>query len=237
MKLKLAILILTIVILVGATFYLKTTLFDSQPTLLTVVGEGKVKASPELAQFTITYLATSSLPTDALEEEKNFRQRIITLLTGLYEVGRADLQVSYPRVLTTNTTGKLTYQAGNTIDVKFKKLSSLDAAISKLYQVGNTNISVDNIVFTTSNPRDLEDQAISEAFKDGMIRAEKMARASGKRLGKLVSVAGQQTQAVGTVTTEAGKIGGFADTTNPALPGQIEITRNITLVYDLRGTF
>lgn len=224
--------VLVAVIGTGLIFHFK----NSSPTLLTVIGEGRAKSPPEMAQFTITYIVEGSVPVETLAAEKNLRQKIITLLTGIYGVEQGDLQISYPKIAaTTSVTGKVRYQGANTIDVKFKKLASLDEAINKLYQTGDINIAVSNFVFTTTNPRDLEDQAINEAMKDGMIRAEKIARASGKNLGRLVTVAGQQTQAVGTVSTDISKTQGVAASAGTtSQPGQIELTRNVSLVYELR---
>lgn len=226
-KLTLTFLIILVLFLLGMSFYyVKTNVFD-KPTFLTVVGEGKAKTDPELAQFTLSLAATGKTSFDAMEAEKNLRQKIITLLTGLYNIEKADLQVSYPRVSVSSSGNTIYYSSVNSINVKFKRLGNFDAAIEKLYQLGNVNVS--NIILTTENPRDLEDQAISKAFADGKERAEKMAQSAGKNLGRLVSVTGQQTQAVGTITREASTEKG-----SEAAPGQIEITRNVTLVYEMR---
>ena len=107
------------------------------------------------------------------------------------------------------------------------KLSvGLEELSGKLYDIGA--IAISSIVFTTNNPRDLEDQAINKALVDAQMRAQKMADASGARLGRLVSMNGQQTQAVGTITRETNKLNDITATT-----GQIEITRTLTLVYEL----
>lgn len=226
------ILALGVVLVIALGIYAKSTYLDSQ-TVLTVSGEGRAKASPELAQFTVTYATSSAAATDALNGEKNFRQKIITLLSDLYEVNQSDMQISYPSIVpSASSSGGIIYQAVNAINVNFKKLTSLDEAIGKLYQINNLSIS--NLIFTTNNARDLEDEAMKEAVKDGEIRAGKLAQAGGKHLGKLLSVTAQQTQAVGTVSTEAGKAqSGFPGVATAALPGQIQITRNVTLVYQL----
>lgn len=212
------------------------TTSDIKPTLLTVVGEGKSEKAPEVAQFTIAYLVSGQTVSSALDAEKNMRQSIIALLIGNYAVQNADIQVAYPKVVAANTAGGVNYQVVNSLDVSFGKISLFDDAISKLYQLGGKEISISNIIFTTKNPRDLENEALANAFKDAQTSAGKMAAAAGKSLSRLVSIAGSQTQAVGTLTTQANNSG---TQVNPqgqttSTPGVIKIVRNMTLVYELR---
>lgn len=205
----------------------------SRPTQLTISGEGKAKAPPELVQFTVSFVAGGTTAEEATNNEKTMRQTIITLLTDQYGVATSDIQASYPRIVpvtgTTNTT--VTYQAVNTLDVNFKNLKILDEAVNKFYKLGNLTIS--NVVFTTANARDLEDQANNLAYSDAKMRAEKMAQAAGKRLGKLVAVSGTQMQAVGTVSSDVSIQKGPQGFITGTVPGQIQIIRNVTLVYEL----
>lgn len=198
--------------------------------LLTVVGEGKVDAAPELVSFTVTFVSSAKTTTDALSGEKTKRQDLITLLSGTYGIDTKDIQVSYPKVSPVGTTiDNLVYQTSTNMDIKLRKLSNFDNLVSKLYLRGDASIS--NIIFTTNNPREIEDKAITNAFEDGKARADKMALAAGKKLGKLVSVTGQQTQAVGALTTAASLA---PSASASATSGSIELTRNITLVYELQ---
>ena len=206
------------------------TFFDQKP-VITVSGEGIAKAAPDLASFTITFASSSPYATEALSSEKTLRQSIVTTLTSLYGVDPVDMQVSFPQLTPARgASGELTYQAVNSLDVKFRMITSIDEAVAVLYKIDNLNVS--NLVFTTNNARDLEDQAMKAAVADGKVRADKLAEASGKRLGRMVSLSAGQTQAVGTVATEVSKF----DAQNPMaglIPGQIQLTRNVTLVYEV----
>lgn len=213
--------LLVLTLLITGIYYLKTNTSDTKPALLSVVGEGKVKANPEFAQLTISFVSTGTSSAETLASEKNLRQSIISLLTDSFSVQQSDIQISYPSLAPVNISTGIAYQAVNTLSVNFKKLSSLDDAIAQLYLL--KNLSVTNVILTTNNSRDLEDRAISQAITDGTTRAQKMALASGKKLGKLVSVTGQQTQVVGTLSTQAGNSG----------LGQFELTRTVSLVYEL----
>ena len=203
-------------------------------TILNVAGEGKAKAAPELASFTITYAGNGTSASNALSDEKVVNQQIINLLGSQYGVTQSDIQVSFPNVgVNASSSGGINYQAANNLSVNFRKISSLDEAISKLYQTNKLSIS--NLIFSTDNARNLEDEAIKGAVKDGEIRAEKIAQSTGKKLGKLLSVTAQQTQAVGSISVEATKTQQTTGTTSATFsPGQIEITRTVNLVYELK---
>lgn len=201
-------------------------------TLLSVAGEGKAKAVPDLVSFTITYAGNGTSTTSALADENKVKQQIISLLASAYGVNQSDIQVSFPSVgVNASSSGGLNYQVANTLNVNFRKLASLDEAISKLYETNK--LSIANLIFTTNNARDLEDEAIKDAVKDGELRAAKIAQAGNKKLGKLVSITAQQTQAVGSVSVEANMVK-TNTTSGTSNPGQIEITRNVSLVYELK---
>lgn len=200
---------------------------SGKPALLTVVGEGKVSATPEIVQFTISYSASGKTPTEAITNEKTTRQKILTLLSSVYGVDTSSVASLFPSIVQTGTSENISYSAVNSMNIDFKQLNSLDAAISQLYEIGN--LSIGNIVYTTTNPRDLEDRAIANALADAQARAEKMAGSSGSSLGRLVSMTGQQTQAVGAVTTQNNKTG-----EGTGAPGKMEIIRMVTLVYEIK---
>lgn len=229
--------VLVIIFLVlGGGVLVKTMFFSTKP-VVTVSGEGVARAVPKLAKFTITYVTTAASSAEALLSEKTFRRRIISLLADQYKINQSDMQVPFPQVTPQVTgAGTITYQVVNTIDVTFSNLPTLEDAISQLYEMNTPsagNLGISNLIYTTENARDLEDQAMQEAIKDGKTRAAKLAAASGKKLGKLLSVTGQQTQAVGAVSTESNISYGIMPSANEAIPGQILLTRNATLVFEL----
>lgn len=209
---------------------------DGKTTLLTVTGEGNAEKSPEVVKFTVAYSSKDTTSTKALEAEKTTRQNLLTLLTGNFGVTDQDIQVAYPRLIPSyDAKGEATYQTVNTLDITFRQLALFDSVVAKLYELGGKDISLGNIVFTTANPRELENEALASALKDAQASAGKIAAAAGKKLGRLVSMAGNQTQSVGTLTTDAG---GSKSQVNPqsltTTPGSIKITRYMTLVYELR---
>lgn len=227
-KTILVVLALALVVSIFGNIYI-ATYKNYNPSVITVVGEGKVKTAPQLVQFNISYATTSSTAQNALNLEKIMRQKIINLL-GAYGVSTSDVQVAYPQAGAVQVGNGISYQAANTLIVKMKQVQNIDQLINQLYTLGS--LTVNNIVFTTSDPRAFEDQAITQAVQDGMARAQKLAATSGRKLGRLVSITGQQTQAVGTVTRDAGSTTGT--NTGTATPGQIEITRDVSLVYELQ---
>lgn len=196
---------------------------DNKPALLTVIGEGNVKATPEKAQFSITYTALGKTSEEALSQEKNLREKIISLLAS-YGVSNSEITLYSPNITPLRQTESASYSVISSLSVEFQKLSELENLFAKLYTLGSLNIST--TVFTTNNPRELEDRAIKKALYDAQLRAEKMAEAAGAKLGRVVSIAGEQTQNVATLSRKV-----ESDKNNP---GNIEIVRLVRVVYELK---
>ncbi len=223
------VILVILIIAAGVFIYFKPNPPIIQPSLLTVAGQGKIKSIPEIAQFTITYAVTGKTISDTTNAEKEQQQKIITLLNGIYGVDLSNIKVSYPKIVSNSLGGVTFYQTANTLNVEFKKLQNLDEAISKLYDTGK-DVAIGNIVFSTTNARDLEDKVLTLAVDDAKIRAQNMAKAAERKLGKLISITGEQMQSIGTVTYDANK----DISKNATTPGQIELVRNVTIVYELK---
>ena len=108
-----------------------------------------------------------------------------------------------------------------------------------------------NITLSTNSPEDLEEQAISQAIQDAKSKAKETAKASGKRLGRLISLTSGATGQVGVLTSRMGTEPqpgvGVLETEREterrtpeqfwqeAHPGQIEVVRRVSVVYELRN--
>jgi len=238
MEIKKALSYLALFLLVVASAWLIKDAFFSQPGMVTVIGEGKVEAQPELAKFTASWIGTGSSPAEALKSEKNLRNTLIDALKN-YGVAEGDIQVAYPRVVPAASGG---YQAVNAMDVNLTSIDSLDQAVNALY--GSGVYSVANIALSTRNPEDLEEQAIEKAIADAKEKAKKAAKASHKRLGRLVSLTPGSTGQVDALTSQVGS--GRKENVGAMEPleeqvavqdsglGQIEVVRRVSAVYEIK---
>jgi len=221
--------ILGIVFLVLAGWWLKTSYFD-KPTLITVTGEGTVKAKPETVDFTVIALNSSNNSSQAIADNNKIIHDLVNLLKS-NGVKDQDLSLAYVRVIPPQASlGQSNYQAVNSINVTLKTVNNLDSLVAKLYSFGAYSIS--NIVFSTNNSRDLEKQAVASAIEDAKARAKELAKASKKRLGRMVSISASEVGKAGAIEGESSqnKFGSLLNN----LPSQIKIVRNAYIVFELR---
>lgn len=219
--------VILIAILIG--FYIKFNYLD-RPTLVTVVGEGKVKVTPTIVKFTLTISNISQTSTQALADNNRLVRDVLAVLRSS-GVEDKDISLSYPRLIPPQTTlGQTSWQAVNSGNVTLKDISKFDNLVVQLYANGIQGIS--NILFTTENSRDLEKQAVDLAIKEATLRAKEIARAMKKRMGRMVSVATVEVGEAGALTGEA-KTASFEGAITSS-PSQIEITRQASIVFELR---
>ncbi len=222
-------LVLGVIILVFGGLWIKSNYFD-KTTLITVVGEGSVNVKPQIVQFTVNLINSSGTASSAVSDNNILTKNTLLILKSA-GVADSDISTSYVRVLPSGTNlGQTAYQGINTIDVTLKNLSQFDKLFNQLYANGAQSIS--NIVFTVANSRDLEKQAVAEAIKDAQSRAKEIAKSQGKSVGNMVSIV---TGEVGEAGALSGKtaVQGFAGQIS-ASPSQIEITRQTSIVFELK---
>ena len=222
---KTKILIFLVVILAGLFVYFN---FLNKPTLITIVGVGRATAKPQQVKFSVAVINSSVSSTQAITENIRIVNDLISVLKQ-NGVAENDITSSYVRLVPSGTT-QLTYQAVNSIDAVLKDLSKFDGLVIQLY--GSGAISVSNIVFTTADSQTMEKEAVALAIKEAKLRGKELAKATGKSLGRMVSVA---TGEVG----EAGAVSGSGSTQDvsgafQASPSQIQITRQASIVFELR---
>lgn len=226
--------LLVIVVLLVGGWFVKTTYID-RPTLITVVGEGKVSATPEIVKFTVTLANTAGSATVAVADSNRLVRDAISTLKGA-GVEEKDIIFSYVRVIPPSAAlGQTSYQAVNAIDVTLRDLSQFDNLVNSLYAVGAQSVS--NIVFTTQDSKELEKKAVAEAIKDAKARVQEIAKASGKRVGRMVSIQTVEIGEAGALSGQASQEAGFGvrgEGQVSASPSQIEIVRQASIVFELR---
>lgn len=233
-KLKTIGFVLMVLVLLIAGWWAKVN-FINRPTLITVIGEGRVKVVPEIVKFTVGVTNNADTATLAVADNNRVVRDVISLVKTAGVVDE-DIIVSYVRVIPpTAALGQTSYQAVNAIDVTLKDLSKFDNLISSLYAVGAQSVS--NIVFTTQNSEELEKEAVAEAIKDAKARVKEIAKASRKRVGRMVSIQTVEIGEAGALSGQASQEAGFGvrgEGQISASPSQIEIVRQASIVFELR---
>jgi uncharacterized protein YggE len=229
------ILVISLVALLIVGYFFKDDIFP-RPGMISVTGEGQVEVEPELARITVSWISAGTNAEAAIKNEKT----IFNILTKVLQdngVKEPDIQVAHARVVApTDNSGQ--YQAVNALDAKVYGLENLDQLVAGLYQNGAANVT--NIVLSTDNQEELEDQAVALAIEDAKIKAQQTAKAAKKRLGRLVSLTSDATGQVNAVTTKKSSIAteeasGFSRPVETETGvNKIEIVRRVSVVYEIK---
>ena len=208
-----------IIFAIGALMWVDENVIR-RPVLITVLGEGKVTAKPEIVTFTVTLVNTASSAQIAIADNRLLTANIVTALknTGVEE---KDIVASYARVVP--TTDMTRYQAVNSLNVTLRDVSKFDPLFNQLYAIGAQSIT--SIVFMTANDKSVEKQAIDKAITDAESRAKEIGKSTRKAVGRMISVS---TQEVGGSGSTVGQ------TSTTSTPSEIEIVRQASIVYELR---
>lgn len=226
---------------------LQVTFANQKPAnTISVSGEGKVTASPDLATVNIGVLSQGS-DAKAVKDLNNGKINKIIDFIKAQGVDAKDIQTSqfysYPQYDYRNGTNNITgYQANQTITVKVhgvdkdqKKLETvLDGAVN------NGANEIQGVGFSFENPDDLKQQARKMAIQQAKEKAQELAQEAGLKLGKVVSVSESGGYYPGPIpyAMDAAKglgMGGGGTSVAPNVePGSQDITQTMTVVFELK---
>ncbi|MCE5197498.1 MAG: SIMPL domain-containing protein [Armatimonadota bacterium] len=117
------------------------------------------------------------------------------------------------------------YQVTNQVRVKTKDLTKTGQLIDAAVGAGANNVQ--SIEFTVEDPSPLRRQALVNAIADARAKAQAMADALGVKLGRVTQV----SESVGITPRPMYAAARSEAAPTPILPGEVEITGNVTVVY------
>jgi uncharacterized protein YggE len=174
----------------------RTTTQDSskRQTRVTVGGDAIVQAQPDTAILTVSVVTQGKRATDAQQENATKTDAVISALkaaagTGA-EIKTSGYSLQPMRVYRENQPPTINgYEVRNTVTVTTSELSKLGNVIDAASQAGSNDIS--GISFTLRKDRPARDQALQEATREAMSKAQVMATALG---GRVVGIAEVQEE-------------------------------------------
>lgn len=202
------------------------------PDTITAIGTGTGNAAPDTAQFStgVTVVAKSRI--DAQNGATKAATAIIAAVKAAgidakdIQTGQISLNEQYDRTGRTITG----YQAAQSIDVKTKLLDKVGAAIAAATNAGATNVSGPQ--FSLSDTNAARTDAIDKAMVDAKSRAEAIAKAAGRTLGRVVSVT-EADAGQGLPFAMRSAAADKSGATPPVEPGQVEAGTQLTVIFSL----
>lgn len=177
---------------------------NPQVNTVTVTGEGKSSATPDIARASFTVQETAATVSAAQDAATKRTNDSIAALKAL-GIAEADIKTSgynvnpqyaqqqpcYPGALCMQTSSnKITgYQVSESIDITIRDTAKAGDVVTKLGTLGAQNISGPN--FAVDDDSGVMNDARAEAIKNAHDKAKELAKELGVSLGEVVSYSDQ----------------------------------------------
>src|SRR5690348_9986220 len=207
---------------------------SKRQTRVTVGGDSIVQAQPDTAILTVAVVTQGKRALDAQQENATKTDAVVRALkaaagTGA-EVKTSGYSLQPMRVYREGQPPLINgYEARNTITVTMSELAKLGNVIDAASQAGANDVT--GISFTLRQDRPARDQALKEATREALSKAQVIAQALG---GRVVSIAEVQEEGFVRPPQPVYQTDAFmakrADVTTPIEIGSLDVTSRVQLV-------
>jgi uncharacterized protein YggE len=215
-----------------------TTPVQALPGTITVVGEGKVKAQPDMAQASIGVEIINPDVKQASDEAASTMEAVLAALKA-QGVADSDIQTSYYNIWVerpyspegTPSTEAI-YHVSNNVQVTIRDLSKVTLVLGAAIEAGANTIN--SVTFNVTDPTELRSQARQQAVENGKTNAEELATLNGVTLGEVVSVSEVISSGAYYVSEVAAAQGLGGGGGGPILPGEVEVSVQLQISYAIQ---
>lgn len=206
------------------------------PTRVSVTGEAKVQAQPDTAIITIAVVTQNASASEAQAENASRSEAVIRAVRAAAGAN-AEVQTSgyslqpqyaYKQNESPTITG---YTARNSVIVTMSDLQRVGAVIDAATRAGANNI--DNLAFTLRKDRPARDQALTDATREAISKAQLIAQALGGRVVRIVEVQEVGTSRPPILYKQEARASIAQDASTPIEVGALDITAQVQLVAEI----
>jgi hypothetical protein len=203
---------------------------------ITVVGEGKVEAAPDIA---VVQIGVQVIDADVKEATGRAAEAMNSLLAALKGEGVAekDIQTSYYSVYVERPydaqgpSDQVQYQVSNNMQVTIRELDRVTEILGVAIESGAN--SINSVEFRLSDTSDLQSEARAEAVDKAQDKAEELAELNGVAVGEVVRISEVVDQGAYFVSEQsyAAADTGFGGGAGPISPGDVTVTAQLQITY------
>ncbi len=217
--------------------YPLTIISTTRSSELSVVGEGKIEATPDTAYVDTGVAVNNEATVEAVQKKiDEANNTIIDALKGL-GIKKEDIKTSNYSI-----NPNYTYEAGEnkikgyngnvTISIKMKDMKKVSDVVVKVTEVGANQVN--GIHFAIDSPEKLREEARDKAIQNAKDQANRLAQRLGIRLGKIINIveSNQDVRPIPLYESSL-KMGGAMMEAAPQIePGTQTITSVVTLYFE-----
>ncbi|HEX6977364.1 MAG TPA: SIMPL domain-containing protein [Patescibacteria group bacterium] len=213
---------------------------------ITVSGEAQGNEKNQIATFTASVMSTNDDKQKAVDETNT---KMTDLIKSVKALGIVDDDIKtenisiyeqpspypVPMMYPTRTgTGQGAWAANNTTTVTVRDLTKVSPLADLLQKGGATNVYGPN--YTVDNTTNTQADVLGQAIENARKKAEKIAQASGRSLGKAVTIqeGGQYGGIYPLQMDKAVGLGGGSAPSTPVQPGTQTVYKSVTVTFELK---
>lgn len=226
-----------LVFFVGQMFYQFRALDQQNMNQITVSGEGKVYAKPDIALVSLGVETTGLTTSDVISKNTAKMNAVIQAVKDS-GVEQKDIQTTNynlaPLYNWTEAAGRVFqgYTLTQNLQVKIRDFSKVGDILQQAVVKGANLTS--NLQFTIEDPEQYKQEARQKAVEQAKEKADNLASASGITLGKLINVYENYVYPMYESAKAVG-LGGGGVVPSPTIePGQNEISITVNLTYRVK---
>ena len=208
---------------------------EAMPRVISVTGDGRVAAAPDMATVRIGVRREARQAADAMRASSEAMRAVLASLDGAGIEAR-DIQTSglglSPRYARSDGSAPprvVGYVASNDLTVRVRELEALGGILDLLIRDGAN--ALNGVFFGIAETGPLEDQARASAVGDARAKAETLAEAAGVPLGAVLSISegdvgsGPMPVARGAMMEAAMDV--------PVAGGEVEVRVSVSMVFEI----
>ncbi len=199
---------------------------------ITVTGEGRVSAAPDMAILRLGVSREARKASDAMRAASEAAAAVLAQIkiSGIAprDVQTANVSLSPRWDHSKNNAPRVVgYVASNDLTVRVRDLSSLGGLMDGVVSDGANQMN--GLSFAIAEPRPLQDQARQEAVADARAKAELLAEAAGVVLGPVMTI----SEGGGARPPIAMARGAMMESAVPIAAGELDVRINVSVIFSI----
>lgn len=210
----------------------------SSPQTITVIGTAQSKEKTQIATFTAGVSHVSDNKEEAISQVNKKVQDIINAALN-FGIEKADIQTENLNIYQQEETywednrqktrpGQ--WRVSNNVSIVLRDVDKASEFAKVLSQTGATNVYGPN--FSLENTDKFEDELLKQAIENAKEKAQKIASATDRKLGKIISVSEGYSSYSPIYPAFRGDAGGGGGV--PIEPGSQTVSKTVTVVFELQ---
>ncbi len=214
---------------------------EALPRTISVSGQGKATAPPNMATIRSGVVTQAKTAQDALSANNRAMETIMKVLKEK-GIENKDIQTSgfnvtpeYPPYNRGKPQSREIkgYRVSNNVAVKVRNLSRLGEILDALVRAGSNQIS--GVSFGISDPSGLMNDARKRAIDDARGRAMLYAQAAGVRVGRVITISEQSIRPPQPMFQARMAMADMASSSVPIATGEQEVSANINMMFEINN--